>query len=248
MVPLIETLTPFLAQRYAYLQARIAQLSPYPHRVTCLAVTKYLPASLIPQVWESGILHLGENRVQDACSKWEILAQKGHTPPAQSSWELIGTLQKNKLNKLLQSPWQVRRIQSLDSLELAQVLHQKVCVSGFTMPLPVLCQVNITQEPSKHGFTPETLYAQWEALQACRMLRIEGLMTILPLGCSPERQAAWFHAMNMLRTRLIPLSDTPLETLSMGMSQDWEEALKHGASCIRLGRWLYEPEAPPVLV
>lgn len=260
--PLITSLTPHLAARYAYLKARIETLSPYPDKVQCMAVTKYLAPEALPMLWEAGMLLWGENRVQDACHKWEVLASQlsekassqvthskiGAEYPFQGRWELIGTLQKNKINKLLHAPWQVSRIQSVDSLVLAQALHERLRVLDTrTVPLPILCQVNITQEVTKHGFTSSEILRDWETLCHYDTLQIEGLMTMLPVESSPKEQAKGFEALRTLQETLQTMTPYPLTTLSMGMSQDWELALAQGATCIRMGRWLYRPEPPPAL-
>lgn len=211
-----------------------------PEQIHCIAVTKYHETAETLPLWEAGIKDWGENRVQELLRKVGEL--KEIHPEIQPRWHLIGTLQKNKIKYL---PGLVYRIHSVDSLPLAQALAQSGANQNWTPA--VLLQVNVSGEDSKHGFSPDQLRSTWDDLLLCTPIRYCGLMTMTPRGASSEESLFLFNQLVALAKELrevIPDSFRarhPLDELSMGMSQDYVEGIRAGATWVRLGTALLGP-------
>ena len=201
-----------------------------PPGVTVLAATKDRTVQEIRQAIDAGIAHIGENYVQEAATKRQALGE-GVT------WHMIGRLQANKVPKAVQVfDW----IQTLDSMDLARKLNQARATQG--RPLPVLIQVNVGREPQKGGVLPEELPPFARHLLELPHLRLKGLMALPPAPPTPEDSRPSFRAMRRLFDQLRAELGTPhFDTLSMGMSADFEVAVEEGATMIRLGTALFGP-------
>jgi hypothetical protein len=219
----------------------VAHANREPDQVQLVAVSKTVPAEVLRDAYALGLRVFGENRVQEAQEKIAALA----LPDVR--WELIGHLQTNKANRAAEL---FARVQSVDSLRLAEVLSTRAIALDKT--LPVLLEVNVAGEASKSGFAPEETLATARAIANLPGLRLEGLMTIAPLVDNPEDVRPVFRSLRELRDRLreaVPLaSDGGWLELSMGMSDDFAVAIEEGATLIRLGRALFgaRPAAPGV--
>lgn len=190
---------------------------------TLMAVTKNRPAAAIRRLIEMrGIVHIGENRVQEAAEKFAAL-------PAGVTRHFIGRLQTNKVATAVRL---FDVIQSVDSLKLAEKIDAEAAKAGKTMP--VLIQVNTSGEPQKGGATPEETAYLAQQVQAMAHLKLEGLMTIGVDG-DPEVTRQCFRATKRLFDQI-----GGLRWLSMGMSDDYEMALQEGSNMVRLGRILFE--------
>ncbi len=225
--------------RYAAVRERIAQAAARagrdPAAVTVVAVTKGLGAEAIAAAVAAGIHHIGENRVQEMRAKkpraLELLARDPGLK--QPTWRLIGHLQRNKAALALDLfDW----IDAVDSLALAANLSERAERAGRR--LPVLVEVKLAPEETKHGVAPEEALDLVSRIAALEGLAVSGLMTVAPLG-SPARPA--FRALRELRDRLAGLMPSRLPYLSMGMSGDFEEAVEEGATMVRLGTVLFGP-------
>jgi hypothetical protein len=212
-----------------------------PDDIQLVAVSKTVPVEVLHDAYALGLRVFGENRVQEAQEKIAALA----LPDIR--WELIGHLQTNKANRAAEL---FARVQSVDSLRLAEALSARVVALGKT--LPILLEVNVTGEASKSGFAPaETVEAAY-AIANLPGLRPGGLMTIAPLVDDPEDVRPVFRALRESRDQLreaVPLGDDGgWPELSMGMSDDFAVAIEEGATLIRLGRALFgaRPAAPGV--
>lgn len=223
-----------------------------PAEVTLIAVTKTHAPAVIAQAIAAGVVHLGENRVQEALPKMAELASEQQ----RLHWHLIGHLQRNKAR---QAAPQFDMIHSLDSLRLAETLNrQRHETAPAALPLPVLLQVNVSGEASKEGFDlpgglenqaqlPAFLHAV-EPLLDLPHLQVQGLMTIAPFTPDPATVRTVFRRLRLLRDWLaarLPAADW--RHLSMGMSDDFELAIEEGATLIRIGRALFgaRPAPPP---
>jgi hypothetical protein len=210
----------------------VAHANREPDQVQLVAVSKTVPAEVLRDAYALGLRVFGENRVQEAQEKIAALA----LPDVR--WELIGHLQTNKANRAAEL---FARVQSVDSLRLAEVLSTRAIALDKT--LPVLLEVNVAGEASKSGFAPEETLATARAIANLPGLRLEGLMTIAPLVDNPEDVRPVFRSLRELRDRLreaVPLaSDGGWLELSMGMSDDFAVAIEEGATLIRLGRALF---------
>ncbi|MGZ3637816.1 MAG: YggS family pyridoxal phosphate-dependent enzyme, partial [Ktedonobacterales bacterium] len=154
-------------------------------------------------------------------------------------WELIGHLQSNKAARAVEL---FARVQSLDSLHLAETLNARAAQRGHV--LPVLLEVNVAGEASKTGFAPGEVLDAARALAAYPALRPEGLMTVAPFVADPEEVRPVFQRLRTLRDELRRTTAGASESdawsqLSMGMTDDFEVAIEEGATIIRIGRGLF---------
>lgn len=192
--------------------------------VTLLAASKGQDAGSIEEAIRVGITDFGENRVQEAQDKWPSLKEKY----PHIKLHLIGPLQSNKARQAVAL---FDSIQTVDRASLANALIDAMGKEGKT--IPCLIQVNSGKEPQKAGVIPEEADA---LIMHCRAigLPVEGLMCIPPVGQPP---APHFAYMRLIAER------HGLAQLSMGMSDDFETAIRMGSTCVRLGRALFGERA-----
>lgn len=231
-----------LAERIHAVRSRIAaaarRAGRTPEDITLIAVTKTLPPAVIRAAFELGLTRFGENRVQEAESKINALELPGVT------WELIGHLQTNKAERAVRL---FARIQSVDSVRLAELLSQRA--AGRERPLPVLLEVNVGGEASKSGFAPDDVVEAARHIATLPHLRPEGLMTVAPITADPQDARPFFQRLRERRDelrRVVPIEpDGGWAELSMGMTDDFEVAIAEGATLVRIGRALFGERPPP---
>ena len=200
-----------------------------PSHVTLVAVSKTVPVDrLLEAVRAAGLDRLGENRVQEAADKIPQLPDV--------TWELVGPLQSNKARRAVEL---FGRIQSVDSIALAQRLDRIAGEVRPEAPLPVLLQVNVDDDPSKAGFDPAATEAALAELLDLPQLRIEGLMTIGRLVDTAEAARPTFRALRALSERLRAIDARLGAELSMGMTDDYPVAVEEGATIVRVGRAIF---------
>ncbi len=210
-----------------------------PREVRLLPVTKTHPALAAVFAARRGLGAVGENRVQEGAAKRPETAAllAGETAPA-PRWELIGHLQSNKVRLAAET---FDRIQSVDTEKL--VRHLDRAAGELGRPLSVLLQVNAGRDPAKFGCELEDAPRLLEAALAAPHLRVEGFMTIAPLGANEagtaEHARRTFSALRGLRDELAGRFGVALPELSMGMSGDLELAVAAGSTCVRVGTALY---------
>lgn len=218
-------------ENLAALRARVASACEKCGRssdeVKILPVTKTHPADAAKYALKAGFASVGENRVQEARDKIPLA-------PPELNWELIGHLQSNKAN-LAASIFS--RVQSLDSLELAERLNRACGRAGKV--LRVLLQVNAGRDPAKFGMEIEEAPRVLEGVLAMENLKVEGLMTIAPLSENLDAASAAFASLRNLRDALSRDFGAELAELSMGMSSDLERAVEEGSTLIRVGTFLF---------
>jgi len=234
-----------IAEHLARIQARISgaarRAGRAPESITLIGVSKTHPPEAVRAALAAGLAHFGENRVQEAETKLAALADIR----AQSTWHLIGHLQSNKAKKAAAL---FDMVHSLDSLALAQALDRHAGAAGRR--LAALLQVNVSGEASKDGFglagwedQPRRLdafCAELEPMLALTHLEVRGLMTIAPLSGDPGAAAATFRSTRRLRDTLAQrFPQARWDELSMGMSDDFEEAIAEGATMVRIGRSIF---------
>ena len=224
---------PELADRLAALRGRIAaacgESGREPGEVELLAVSKTFPAAAVREAYDAGQRAFGESRQQEAAPKIEAL-------PADIRWHFIGGLQRNKVRKVLGG---FGCVHSVDSLRLAEYLDR---VAGEEGKRPqVYLEVNVAGEASKGGFSPDELLAAAESLPALGHLELLGLMAIPP----EEGARGWFARTRELRDLLEARSGLRLPGLSMGMSGDFEDAVKEGSTIVRVGSALFGNRSYP---
>lgn len=197
-----------------------------PSSVTIVAATKYVDAVDMRKLYKQGIHHFGENRVEAFLPKYETLCDLPIT------WHFIGHLQKNKANQVLSK---IDYLHSLDSLELAKIIEKK-----REEPLKCFVEVNISQEASKHGIAVKERNPFIEQLMTFSKIKIVGLMGMSKKDATPKEKFQQFKALAYLKERLNHDYHLELKELSMGMSDDYQEAISAGATMIRLGRILWK--------
>ncbi|WP_127533526.1 YggS family pyridoxal phosphate-dependent enzyme [Paenibacillus kobensis] len=202
-----------------------------------VAVTKYVSVDTVRDVVNHHIVHLGENRWQNAKPKWEALQQLPEEE--QPVWHYIGSLQTNKVKDVI---GKFTYIHSLDRLSLAEAIAERADKLGITVPCFV--QVNVSGEESKQGLMPEALPDFLHMLRQYPSIKPIGLMTMAPFEAEAEETRPVFRSLRHLRDRINEsgLLAEPLTELSMGMSNDFTVAIEEGATWVRLGTILVGKE------
>ncbi|MFA5038482.1 MAG: YggS family pyridoxal phosphate-dependent enzyme [Candidatus Omnitrophota bacterium] len=208
-------------------------------RVTLIAVTKNVPVKDICQAVEAGILDFGDNRVQEALEKHSALQAYASGKGLRLIRHMIGHLQTNKAG---QAVGMFDLIHSVDSLKLAREIDKQALRLGKVQDM--LLEVNVSQEKSKFGFSPQTLETEFEAVCGLRYVRVRGLMTVAPMAVDPQSARPVFRGLRLLKEKLERASNKALEFLSMGMSDDFEVAVEEGANMVRLGRAIFTQGRP----
>lgn len=197
-----------------------------------LAVSKTRDAVAVAAMAAAGQRAFGENYVQEALAKIEALQPLG------LEWHLIGHLQSNKAKEAATAfDW----VQTVDRAKLVEALARHRPADAA--PLNVLVQVNIDDEASKHGCRPDEVTALAEAIAAQPRLRLRGLMAIPAPDPDPARRRAAFRAMSALFDATAA-RHPGLDTLSMGMSDDYVDAIEEGATMVRIGSALFGARPP----
>lgn len=196
-----------------------------------LAVSKLQPAAAITELAAAGQRHFGENYVQEAARKRPQVEAEGGEPAV---WHLIGHLQSNKAREAaMLFDW----VQTVDRPSIAAALARH---RPAGRPLDVLIQVNVDAQPGKHGCPPAEVPALAAAIATEASLRLRGLMLIPTPHPDPEDRRPAFRAAHALFEAL--RRDHPgVDTLSMGMSDDWRVALEEGSTMVRIGTALFGP-------
>jgi pyridoxal phosphate enzyme (YggS family) len=189
-----------------------------------IAVSKTKPATAVAQAYQAGQRAFGENYVQELVSKATELQQLNGI-----EWHFIGPIQSNKTRDIAQyADW----VHSIDRLKVAERLSAQR--PATKAPLQVLLQVNISGEQSKSGVEPDELLQLAAAVATLPQLELKGLMAIP----EPGKGAEAFEQMQKLSLQLLQQHPDAKE-LSMGMSDDWQEALRFGSTMIRLGTAIF---------
>ena len=199
--------------------------------VQIVAVTKYATPAQMCEAYHAGARIFGESKIQDALHKMETLPTEIATGV---DWHFIGHLQTNKVNKTL---GKFSLIHTIDSVRLAEVVSQKNAATDRCQP--VLLQINISGEETKHGFSVAEIQVLFPHLQKFSGLEIRGLMTMAPYTKDVSVIRQTFSGLKVLRDTLSACSGSDLPELSMGMSQDFLHALECGATIIRTGSYLF---------
>ncbi|MGD8646035.1 MAG: YggS family pyridoxal phosphate-dependent enzyme [Desulfobacterales bacterium] len=198
--------------------------------IRLVAVSKTIPAEVVRDAIEAGILELGENYIQEAKEKINALAAFPVT------WHFIGHLQSNK------AKYAVRLfdlIHSVDSLKLAQVLNKYA--KKIDKIQAILIQVNVAKEASKSGVYVEDTLQLLKEVSRLENIAVKGLMTMPPFFNAPEKARPYFTALRELRDqiKMEAISNISMDELSMGMTGDFETAIEEGATIVRIGTAIF---------
>jgi len=200
--------------------------------VTLLAVGKAQPVELLAAAADCGVGDFGESYLQEALQKIAALRSRALT------WHFIGRIQANKTRLIAETfAW----VHAVDRLKIAERLAAQRPLHA--PPLNVCLQVNVADESTKGGVTPAELPALAAAVAQLPRLALRGLMCIPPEETDPARQRAWFARLRVLKDEL-KRTGLSLDTLSMGMSGDFEAAIQEGATIVRLGTVLFGARPP----
>ncbi len=211
----------------------IRKLLPSP--VTIVAVSKGRTVDEIKEAIEAGITDIGENRVQEAVTKYrELLAPDSQLPAIK--WHLVGHLQTNKVKEAIKI---FDLIHSLDSIKLAVEIDK--AAAAINKVQDVLIEVNISGEQSKFGINPSEAIGFIKRLTEYKNINIKGLMTIAPIVNDSEQARPYFRKLRELKDKINELQapNFKLLTLSIGMSDDYKVAVEEGSNMVRLGRVIF---------
>jgi PLP dependent protein len=199
-----------------------------PKEIKLVVVSKTVEPARIREAIEGGASILGENYVQEAQKKIEMIGR-----PA--AWHFIGHLQSNKAKVAVQL---FDMIHSLDSVHLAEELNRRATQEGRV--LKVLIEINLAREATKFGTDEEKLFTLAKKIKELDHLSLEGLMTMPPFFDSPEESRPYFIELRKWKGRM-GQEGIPIEELSMGMSNDFEIAIEEGATYVRVGTAIFGP-------
>lgn len=219
----------FIANNIESVRTSISRLSH--GNATLLAATKTVPAEVINYTAkEHGITCIGENKAQELIEKYPYL------DTSLLHIHFIGHLQSNKVKQIVDK---VEMIHSLDSLTLAKEIGKRSLAIGKTMP--VLAEINIACEPDKGGVLPQNAEEFIRQAAEVEGIRISGLMTMAPAGSTHDEYIKYFgQVRDMFRCFSgLSIPGVYMETLSMGMSDSYPEALGCGANLIRVGSAIF---------
>ena len=196
--------------------------------VALMAVTKVHPVEVILEAYAAGHRLFGENRVQEFQEKSQHL-----TALNDAKFHLIGPLQSNKTARAAEL---FHAIDAVDSLKIAQRLDAAAKALG--KKLPILVEVKLSHEESKHGLDPAELPDLLAALESLESIQAVGLMTVPPWSEDAELARPYFRDLRKLRDQ--SLANFPkLTQLSMGMSNDFRIAIEEGSTCVRIGTSIF---------
>jgi pyridoxal phosphate enzyme (YggS family) len=193
-----------------------------------MAVSKMHPPEAILKAYAAGLRLFGESRVQEWQEKSSSLAQL-----AEARFHLIGPLQSNKTTRAAEL---FDAIDAVDSLKTATRLNAAAAALG--KKLPILIEVKLSHEASKHGIAPAELHTLLADLAPLQSLVPAGLMTVPPWSEDPEPARPYFRELRRLRDASLAACPT-LTGLSMGMSNDFAVAVEEGSTCVRIGTALF---------
>ena len=197
--------------------------------VTLIAVSKTQPADVVREAFAAGQRAFGENYVQEAVAKQGLLADLA------IEWHFIGPIQSNKTRLIAgHFAW----VHGVDRLKVAEMLSRHRGEQCPGKPLNVLLQVNVSGEDSKSGCAPGDASALARAIAALANIRLRGLMTIIENVTDVATQRAQFGRLRSLADDL-RREGIDLDTLSMGMSQDFETAIGEGSTMVRIGTAIF---------
>ncbi|HYB64698.1 MAG TPA: YggS family pyridoxal phosphate-dependent enzyme [Steroidobacteraceae bacterium] len=199
--------------------------------VTLLAVSKAQPAEVVRAAADLGLTHFGESYLQEALEKLDALRDRTLT------WHFVGRIQSNKTRPVAERfAW----VHGVDRLKIAARLSEQR--PHYAPPLNVCLQVRLGDEAGKGGAAAAELPGLASAVAQLPRLKLRGLMCIPPEESESERQHAWFRELRRLYATL-NAGGAALDTLSMGMSGDFEAAIEEGATIVRIGTALFGPRS-----
>lgn len=203
-----------------------------PYKPNIIAVTKYFDENAIIDAYDAGLRDFAESRVIEAIEKIEKLTCEIRN---NSKFHFIGHLQTNKVKKVVRF---FDYIHSVDSLKLAKVISEEAKNLGKVQK--ILLQINNAEEEQKFGFSKEEIFEVFNSIKELPSLEIAGVMSMAPLGASDTELEKLFSEVAQIKSKLEKDFNCELKEISMGMSQDYKIAVRHGATMVRIGRKLFK--------
>lgn len=216
-----------ILENYKKIEEDVKKYSPYPERVKILFVTKYFNIEEQKKIIDMGYKYFGENKAQLFRDKLKDIDN------SDIKWDFIGRLQKNKIKYIIKH---VNLIHSIDTISLLEEVNTKA--KEINQIVNVLIQVKVSDEESKTGFSLSELSDVFE-LETTNV-NIKGLMTMAPLIDDRDKLKSYFKETAEIKNIMNKKYNLNLDELSMGMSNDYKEALTEGATIIRIGSKLFE--------
>ncbi len=203
--------------------------------VTFIVVSKTIDVPRIKEAVEAGEINLGENKVQEIMDKYEDMGDG-------VKWHLIGHLQTNKVKYIIDK---VELIHSVDSVKLAEEISKRAVQKGIDAR--ILLEINIAGEESKFGLKPEDTEHVVREIAKLSNISIKGLMTVAPFVENSEENRIYFRRMKELLVDINSknIDNVNMDTLSMGMTGDYEVAVEEGATMVRIGTGVFGPRLYP---
>ena len=200
-----------------------------PEEIKLVAVTKTATIEQIKEAISAGVKIIGENKVQEAKEKYQILS-------ADIEWHLVGHLQTNKVKYAIEI---FDLIHSVDSIKLAKEIDRRSL--QFGMITNVLVEVNVSGEETKYGIKPEEVEPFLKEISEFSRIKVRGLMTITPIAEDKEEVRPYFRKLRELfeKIKIKNIKNIRMGYLSMGMTEDFEVAIEEGANMVRIGRGIF---------
>lgn len=202
-----------------------------PYKPNIIAVTKYFDETAVINAYNAGLRDFAESRVIEAITKINNLPADVRN---NSRFHFIGHLQTNKVKKAVAN---FDYIHSVDSYKLAKAISDEAQNTGKVQN--ILLQVNNADEEQKFGFSKQEIFDVFISIKSLPNINIAGLMNMAPLGAPEDELNRLFEEVVQIRNKLETDFNCSLKELSMGMSQDYKIAVKHGATMLRIGRKLF---------
>ena len=199
------------------------------NETTLIAVSKTKPISMLEEAYSYGIRDFGENKVQELCDKYEKL-------PKDIRWHLIGHLQRNKVKYIVDKAY---LIHSVDSLRLAEEIQKEA--EKKEVDVDILIEVNVAMEDTKYGVSCEETEDLVRQIAVLPNVHIKGLMTIAPYTENAVDNVVYFDKLKQLSVDIAEknIDNVYMNVLSMGMTGDYEEAVKAGSTYVRVGTGIF---------
>lgn len=200
-----------------------------PEEIKLVAVTKTATIEQIKEAISAGVKIIGENKVQEAKEKYQILS-------ADIDWHLVGHLQTNKVKYAIEI---FDLIHSVDSIKLAKEIDKRSL--QFGMITNVLVEVNVSGEETKYGIKAEEVEPFLKEISEFSRIKVRGLMTIAPIAEDKEEVRPYFRKLRKLfeKIKIENMKNIRMDYLSMGMTEDFEVAIEEGANMVRIGRGIF---------
>ena len=214
-----------------------SKINQDPGKITIIAVSKGRVLEQIKEVIDAGINNIGENRVQEAILKYNELITSEPANQRTIRWHMVGHLQTNKVKDAVRI---FDLIQSVDSVRLAEEIDKQA--DKINKIQDILIEIKTSPEETKFGLRADEAIEVIKDIAKLKNITIKGLMTIAPIVDNPEKTRPYFKLLRELKDKInkILTPDSQLQTLSMGMTDDFEIAIEEGSNMVRLGRAIFE--------